>query len=51
MPSHSLTNFELLKYYQNESKVKSIYSRNNLLTTKDEAYVINLDKYKSIETH
>ena len=27
------------------------YSRNNLSKIKDETYVINIDEYKSIETH
>ena len=31
MPPHLLTNFEIQKYYQNESKFNSVYSRNNLL--------------------
>ena len=51
MPSHPLTNFEIQKYYQNESKFKSVYSRNNLQKIKDGVYVINLDEYKSIGTH
>ena len=52
MPPHSLTNFEILKYYQIESKLNGVYSRNNLpKTKKDRAYVINLDEYKSIGTH
>ena len=29
MPPHSLTTFELEKYYQNESKFNGVYSRNN----------------------
>ena len=48
MPPHSLTNFEIQKYYQNEPKFNGAYSRNNLLKIKDGAYVINLDEYKSI---
>ena len=51
MPSHPLKNFETQKYYQRESKFNSAYSRNNLPRIKDEAYVIYLDQYKSIETH
>ena len=31
-----LTNFEIQKYYQNEPKFDSIYSRNNLPKIKDE---------------
>ena len=51
MPHNSLTNFEIQKHYQNELKFSSVYSRNNLPTIKDRAYVINLDKYKSIGTN
>ena len=52
MPPHSLTNFEISKYYQIESKLNGVYSRNILpKTKKDRAYVINLDEYKSIGTH
>ena len=47
---YPLTNFEKQKYYQNESKFVGVYSRNNLLEKKDEAYIMNLDKYKSIRT-
>ena len=58
MPPHPLTNFEIQKYYQNdaqlslknEPKFNGVCSRNNLLKIKDEAYVINLDEYKSIGT-
>ena len=58
MLPHSLTNFEIQKYYQNdtqfslknERKFNGVYSGNNLPKLKDGAYVINLDKYKSIGT-
>ena len=46
-----LNNFEIQKYYQNESKFNGVYSRNNLPKIKDGRYVINLDEYKSIGTH
>ena len=46
-----LTNFEIHKKYQNEPKFNGVYSRNNSRKIKDEAYVINLNEYKSIETH
>ena len=49
--SHHLTNFEIQKYYQNKPKFNGVYSRNNLPKTKDGAYLINLDEYKSIGTH
>ena len=51
MPPHPLTNFEIQKCYQNEPKFSGVYSRNNLPNIKDGAYVINLDEFKSIETH
>ena len=51
MPPHPLTNFEIQKYYQNESKFYGIYSRNNLPKMKDGAYAIYLDEFESVETH
>ena len=30
MPPHSLTNFEIQKYYQSESRFTGAHSRNNL---------------------
>ena len=50
MPPYPLTNSEIQKYYQNETKFNVVYSRNNLPKLKDGAYVINLDEYKSIRT-
>ena len=47
MPPHSITNFEMQKYYQNETKFNGVYLRNNLPKIKDGTYVINLDEYKS----
>ena len=45
MKPHLLTNFEIQKYYENES-------RDNLhKKIKDGAYVINLDEYGDIGTH
>ena len=56
--SHSLTNFEIQKYYQNEPRFNGVYSRNNLPEQiKDEAYVITwryviyLGEYKGTGTH
>ena len=46
MPTHPLTNFEIQKCYQNESKFNDVYSRNNLSKIRDGAYKINLDEYK-----
>ena len=51
MPPHLLTNFEIQKYYQSEHKFNGVYSRNDLPKIKDEAYLINLDEFKSIGTH
>ena len=51
MSLHPLTNVEIQKYYQNEHDFNGVYSRNNLLKIKDGVYVINLDEYKSIQTH
>ena len=51
MLPHPLTNFEIQKFYQNEPKFNGVYSRNNLPKIKHGAYVINLDKFKSIGTH
>ena len=50
MLPHPLTNFEKQKFYQNQRKFNGGYSRNNL-PEKDGAYVINIDEYKSKETH
>ena len=51
MPPHLLTNFEIKKYYRNESRFNGVYSRNNLLKTiKNGAYVINLDAYADVGT-
>ena len=30
MPPHPLTNFEIQKYYENESRLNDVYSRDNL---------------------
>ena len=51
MPPHPLTNFEIQKYYQNESRFNGVYSRDNLTKIKDGAYIINLDEYSDIGTH
>ena len=52
MLPHLLTNFEIMKYYENESRFNGVYSRDNLPNkTRDEAYVINLDEYSDIGTH
>ena len=48
---HPLTNFEIQKYYENESKFNGVYSRNSLRKIKDGAYIINLDEHKSRVFH
>ena len=50
MLRHPLANFEIQKYYQNESKFNAVYWR-NLPKTKDGVYVIHLDEFNSIGTH
>ena len=50
MSPHPLTNFEIQKCYQRETKFNAVYSRNNLPKIKDGTYVLNLDESKSIET-
>ena len=52
MPPHPLTNFEVQKYYQDESRFNGVFSINNLpKKVKDEAYVIKLDEYAYVGTH
>ena len=52
MPPHPLTNFELKRVYENESRFNGVFSRNNLpKTIKDGAYIINLDEYADVGTH
>ena len=51
MLPHPLTNFEIQKYYKNESRFNSVYCRDNLSKIKDGAYEINLDEYSHTGTH
>ena len=52
MKPHSLTNFEIQKYYKNEPRFNGIFSRDNLpKKVQDGACVINLDEYEDIGTH
>ena len=47
-----LTNFEIQRYYKNQSKFKGVCSRVNLPNKiKDRAHVINLNEYSDIGTH
>ena len=43
MPPHPLTNFEIQKYYQNETKFSGVYSINNLSKIK---YIIICEWWK-----
>ena len=51
MAPHPLTNFKIQKYYQNEPKFNSVYSRNYLSKIKGGLYIISLDEYESLGTH
>ena len=52
MPPHPLTNFEIQKYYQNESRLIGVYSRYNLPNQKtDRVYVRNFYEYFNMGTH
>ena len=49
---HPLANLQIQRYFQNKPKFKDVYLQNNLLNTvQDRTYVVNLDKYKSMQTH
>ena len=51
LPYH-LANFEIQRYYKNETKFNGVFSKNNLsLKIKDGAYVITLDEYADVDTH
>ena len=56
MPPHPLTNFEIKKCYQNESRCNGVYSRDNLpernsVEIKDGGDIIILDEYSDVGTH
>ena len=52
MPPRPLTNFEIQKYYQNESRFNGVYSRNNIPNKiNDGRYITNLGEYADIGTH
>ena len=56
MPPHPLNNFEIQKYYQNETRFNGVYSRDKLykrnsVEISDGPYVVNLDDYSDIGTH
>ena len=46
---HPLTNFEIQRYYQNDTRFNGVYSRHNLPNKiKDGVYIINHYKHVSI---
>ena len=49
--SHPLINFEIQQYYQKKPKFNGVSSKHNLPKIKNGSFKINLDEYKSIETH
>ena len=51
MLPHSLTNFEIQKYYQKKPRFNGAYLRNKLPKIKDETYLLNYDKYEFIGTY
>ena len=51
MLPHPSTNFEIKKYYQNETISNGVYSADNLPKVKDETYMISLDEFFDIGTH
>ena len=56
MLPHPLTNFEIQRYYESETRFNGAFSRNNLpKIIKDEAsyisYVIKLDEYADVGIH
>ena len=51
IPPHPLTNFEIQKY-ENKSGFNGVFSRDNLpKTTKNGAYIINLDEFADVGRH
>ena len=50
MPPHPLINFEIQKYYKNESRFNGVSSRDNLPMIKDGSSVINLAEHSDIGT-
>ena len=52
MMPHPLANFEIQKYYENESRFNGVYSRDNLPNkVKDGTYVISLDEHADVGAH
>ena len=51
MPPQPLTYFEIQKYYQNEPRFNSVYSKDNLPKIKNGAFVVNYDEYSGVGLH
>ena len=51
MSPHTLTYFNIQKYYRGEPRLNVVYSINNLSKIKDEVLVVILDEHKSNRTH
>ena len=52
MPPYPLANFAIQKYYENEPRSITVFSRDNLSKKiNDGAYIINLDQYADTGTH
>ena len=52
MMPHPLTNFEIQKYYENESRFNGVFSKDNLpKKIEDGTYVINLEEHADTGTH
>ena len=51
MPPHPLKNFEIQKYYQNESRFNGVYSRNNLPKKTGWGRRNNYDEYTDNGVH
>ena len=52
MPRLPLTNFKIIKYYNNNPRFNGVYSRDNLpKIIKNGGYIVNLDEYEVVGTH
>ena len=52
IPPHPLTNIEIQKYYQKESRFNGVFSRDNLSkNVNDSPCLINLGEYADVSTH
>ena len=52
MPLHTLKNFVIQRYYQNEPGCNGVFSENNLpKKIKDVSNIIKLNEYADVGTH